>query len=281
MSRVHAPRGLAELLALRADLPGAALMAGGTDLVPRSRARGGLPEDVILLQDVPELHGITSGKGLLRIGAAATHAALLADPRVGRGLPVLARALACLASPAIRNMGSIGGNICTASPAGDTLPPLHVLEARVELAGREGVRELSLAEFILGPGRTALGPGEVLCAVLVPRPEGFSLQHFEKVGLRGAMAIAVVSLAAMLRLDGRGRVAEARLAWGSAGPAVVRCPAAEAALLGRRPTLSALRAAARHARAAVRPIDDLRASAAYRREVAGNLLLRLADLSSR
>ena len=108
--------------------------------------------------------------------------------------------------------------ITTASPAGDTLPPLYVLGARVEIASLAGTRELPLAEFILGPGRTAIAPGEVLAAVLVPKPRGFSVQHFEKVGLRGAMAIAVVSLAAMLRLDGHGRVAEARLAWGSVGP---------------------------------------------------------------
>lgn len=280
MSRVHAPQDLDALLRLLADRPGAALMAGGTDLVPRSRTRGGLPEDVILLRDVPQLHGVTEGDEGLRIGAATTHAALLASPHVRDGLPVLAQALGCLASPAIRNMGSIGGNLCTASPAGDTLPPLHVLDARVELASSQGLRELPVADFLLGPGRTALQPGEALTAILVPTPVGFAVQHFEKVGLRRAMSIAVVSLAAMLRLDTRGRILDARLAWGSAGPTIIRCPEAEAALVGRRPSLTALKDAAKFVRQAVRPIDDLRASADYRREVAGNLLLRLADLHS-
>ena len=278
MSRVHTPKDLDTLLKLLADRPGAALMAGGTDLVPRSRTRGGLPQDVILLRDVPQLHGVTEGDEGLRIGAATTHATLLASCLVRDRLPVLAQALGCLASPAIRNMGSIGGNLCTASPAGDTLPPLHVLDARVELASLQGLRELPVADVLLGPGRTALRPGEALTAILVPSPDGFAVQHFEKVGLRKAMSIAVVSLAAMLRLDARGRILDARLAWGSVGPTIVRCPEAEAALVGRRPSLTALKDAARFARQAVRPIDDLRASAAYRREVAGNLLLRLADL---
>lgn len=278
MSRIHRPKDLQALLDLRASLPHAALMAGGTDLVPRSRTRGGLPEDVVLLQDVGELHGLSQDGDRLRIGAATTHAALLADARIRDGLPVLAQALRTLASPAIRNMASIGGNICTASPAGDTLPPLHVLGAVVEIAGPQGVRRLPITGFILGPGSTALGPDEVLCAVLIDRAEGFGVQHYEKVGLRGAMAIAVVSLAAMIRLDRRGCIAEGRLAWGSVGPTIVLCPEAEAALVGHRLSLTALNAAARQVRLSVRPIDDLRATAAYRREVAGNLLLRLGAL---
>jgi len=136
---------------------------------------------------------------------------------------------------------------------------------------------MALGDFITGPGRTRLEPGEVLAAVLVPPMQAFQVRHFEKVGRRSALAVAVVSLAAMLRLE-RGRVVEARLAWGSVGPMVWRCPEAEAALVGQRLTLAALGRVAALVREQVKPIDDLRASADYRRQVAGNLLLRLAVL---
>ncbi len=152
------------------------------------------------------------------------------------------------------------------------------LGAEVELASASGARRLALADFLLGPGRTALAPGEALIAVHVPVPGVDVRQHFEKVGRREALAVAVVSLAALVRLGHGGIIAEARLAWGSVGPTVWRCPEAEAALIGRRLSLTALSEAAALVRARVRPIDDVRASADYRREVAGNLLLRLAEL---
>jgi len=201
---------------------------------------------------------------------------------------VLAQALVDLGSPPIRNMGTLGGNICTASPAADTLPPLVALGAEVELASvhaqRLVTRRLPLDQFLLGPGRTALAPGEVLTAVLAPLPpastgqSGRCVQHFEKVGRRSALAVAVVSLAAVLQLGPRGVVTEARLAWGSVAPTIWRCAEAEAFLTGRTLTLTSLRGAAALVRQQVRPISDVRASADYRREVAGNLLLRLAVL---
>lgn len=278
---VLAPRSLPELFAALGE-PGARLLAGGTDLLVRLRAAAregrAAPAVLVRLDGVPELHGITrAADGAFRLGACCTHAELLAHPDLRAMLPALAAALAELGSPPIRNMGTLGGNICTASPAGDSLPPLVVLGAELELASEAGMRRLPLAEFITGPGRTQLRPGEVLAAVRAAPARGFAVQHFEKVGRRNALAVAVVSLAALLRLE-RGRVAEARLAWGSVAPTVWRCPEAEAELVGGRLTLTALERAARVVRERVRPIDDIRAGAAYRREVAGNLLLRLAAL---
>lgn len=278
---VLSPRDLPELFAAL-QAPQTQLLAGGTDLLVRLRAaqaKGGQgPQTLVRLDGIDALRGVErTPDGCLRLGAACTHAELLAHPLLRAQLPELAAALAELGSPPIRNMGTLGGNLCTASPAGDTLPPLVALGACVELASAQGVRRMALADFITGPGRTRLEPGEVLAAALVPpRPE-FQVRHFEKVGRRSALAVAVVSLAALLRLE-RGRVVEARLAWGSVGPTVWRCPEAEAALVGQRLTLSALGRAAAIVRAQVRPIDDLRASAEYRRQVAGNLLLRLAVL---
>lgn len=267
--------------------PGARVLAGGTDLLVRQRSGRDQAQTLVSLDRLAALRGISEepGHGLppgfrpgLRIGAATTHAELLAHPLARAHLPMLTRALAVLGSPPIRNMGTLGGNLCTASPAGDCLPPLAVLGAELELASARGTRRLPLEDFVLGPGHTALASGEVLAAVHVPVPGAEVVQHFEKVGRRSALAVAVVSLAALVRLGHGGLVAEARLAWGSVGPTVWRCPEAEAALAGRRLSLTALRDAAAVVRAQVRPIDDLRASADYRREVAGNLLLRLAVL---
>jgi xanthine dehydrogenase FAD-binding subunit len=209
------------------------------------------------------------------LGAGCTHRALLEDPRVRADLPVLTQALAVLGSPPIRTMGTLGGNLCTASPAGDTLPPLVALDAEVELMSRVGDRRMPVRDFITGPGRTRLEPGEIVAAVRVRRDGGWTVQHFEKVGLRDALACALVSLAALLRLDEDGRVTHASLAWGSVGPTVLRCPDAEACLTGRPLSGPVLREAAALVRRAVAPISDVRANAEYRRRVAGSLLLRL------
>lgn len=274
------PRNMPQLVKALGE-PGARILAGGTDLLVRLRAQPDAKlATLVSLDRVAALRGVALEKPgtVLRIGAASTHAELLAHPLVRARLPMLAQALATLGSPPIRNMGTLGGNICTASPAGDTLPPLLVLGAELELASASGTRSLPLADFLLGPGRTALQPGEALTAVRVPLPEPAALQHFEKVGRRDALAVAVVSLAALVRTGGKGAITSASLAWGSVAPGIWRCPEAEAALVGRKLTLSALNSAARIASSRVQPISDVRASADYRRSVTGNLLLRLAAL---
>lgn len=257
---------------------GARIFSGGTDLFVRLRAEGGRerPGTLVGLERVEALRGVSLEGGLVRIGAAETHAALLENRLVRARLPLLRAALSVLGGPAVRAMGTIGGNVCTASPAGDSLPPLYAHGAEVELWSERGARRLPLAGFITGPGRTRLEPGEILAALLVPEARGFDVVRFEKVGLRSALAISVVSLAVLARRDSSGRVAEARLAVGSAGPTVLRQPEAETLLAGRRLTLSALGPVAAALRRGVSPIDDLRATAAYRRQVAGNLVLRLA-----
>lgn len=276
MTRVLLPETLDQLWAALEREPGARLLAGGTDLLVRLRARKERPA-LIGLERLAGLREIRLEGENLRLGALVSHAALARDPLTRREALLLARAAAEIGGPAIRNMGTLGGNVCTASPAGDGLSALSALQARVELVSARGTRCLDLGDFVLGPGRTALASGEIVGGLLVPRSRRFQVQHFEKVGRRAALAIAVVSLAALVRLE-RGKVAEARLALGSVGPVVLRCPEAESLLLGRPLTRTALECAARAVRQAVRPIDDVRASADYRRQVAGNLLLRLADL---
>jgi CO/xanthine dehydrogenase FAD-binding subunit len=275
MKAVLLPRNMDEMWAMLADNPGAALMAGGTDLLVRLRKGLGRFDSGICLERLPELQTIHVERGILCIGACATHRACLDSPMVREHAPILARALGHLGGPQIRNMGTIGGNICTASPAGDSLPPLYALEAEIVLRSKTDERRLPVSAFILGPGRTALRSGEVLTQIRVPLADDFQVQHFEKVGQRNALAIAVVSLAALVRSGPRGIVQEARLALGSVGPTVIRPIEAEKVLVGRTLSSGALNQAAGLIRTAVSPINDIRATADYRRQVAGNLVLRL------
>ena len=254
------------------------IYAGGTDALVKLRAGALKPRQLVCLEQIPELQGVEEAGDRVLIKAGTSLTRLLADPLLQHHFPVLIQAVRVLGSPAIRNMGTIGGNICSASPAGDTLPPLYALEAEVEMKSRNAGRRLSIRDFIRGPGETDLKPGELLTGIRITKQPQFNRQHYEKVGQRKAMAIALVSLAALISLNPDGVVADIRLAWGSAGPTVVTAPAVESAVRGRPLTPEILREAAELARRAVSPINDLRAGADYRRAVAGNLLYRLGLL---
>jgi len=276
MNHLALPQSLGEVWTQLEKMPRAMIYNGGTDVLAAQKGQSEFP-GLICLERVAELKGVTQKGDWIGLGAGCTHARLLAEPLVNDKLPLLAQALSVLGSPPVRNMGTLGGNICTASPAGDTLPPLYALGARLELVTGRGIRHVPLAEFITGPGATTLGPGEILKTVWVKEPKSYNLQYYEKVGQRNALAISLVSLAAMLNLDSQGIIRAARLAWGSVGPTIQTAPAVEEALVGHRPDHKTLDDAAHLASSTVKPITDLRASAEYRRMVAGRLLLRLLD----
>jgi xanthine dehydrogenase FAD-binding subunit len=275
MRRVFLPRTIQELWQILKDEPEAALYAGGTDLFVKMRSGLVQPEHLVCLERIDELKRIEDHRKEVSIGSCTTLAELLRNHLMRNHFPVLINALEVLGSPPIRNMGTIGGNIVTASPAGDTLPPLYVLRAEIELKKKDSFRRLPLRDFIKGPGETILDPGEVLTAIWLKKCSDFNLHHYEKVGQRKALAIAIVSLAALLKVS-EGIVREARLAWGSVAPTVVTSIEIETMLLGNRLSRQVLDKAAQLAQAIVKPIDDIRAGANYRRQVAGNLLLRLA-----
>jgi CO/xanthine dehydrogenase FAD-binding subunit len=279
MREVFLPRNLEDLWPRMAEEPQAMVYAGGTDLLVRLRLRLVDPPTLIGLERIEDLKKVEDRGTEIFIGALATHAQLIAAPLINNHFPVLTKALQVLGSPPIRHMGTLGGNLITASPAGDTLPPLVVLGGEVELRSRKACRRLPVQDFILGPGKTLLGPGEILTGVWIRKQPEFNRQHFEKVGQRKALAISLVSLAAVLSLTEEGIVRKARLAWGSVGPTVMTCRSAESTLEGNPLVYEVLERAAVLVRAAVSPIDDVRASAEYRRLVAGNLLMRLVDLN--
>ena len=245
---VHAPHTLQEALRLRAEHPGARPIAGGTDLMVALNAERERPAALIDLGRVPELRGWRYEGDELVLGAALTYAEAAAG-EIASALPALAAASRTVGSPQIRNRGTIGGNLGTASPAGDSLPPLLVEDARIELAGTSGRRTLALAEFLIGPKRNALAGDELVTAIRV-RPSR-APQTFMKVGPRNAMVISICSLALSVDRE-RG---ELRAAFGSAGPVVglVTAPLDEAESFAEQVV------------AAASPIDDVRGTAAYRR----------------
>jgi CO/xanthine dehydrogenase FAD-binding subunit len=245
---VLSPRTLDEALRVKAERPAAVALAGGTDLMVELNFDRRRPEVVLNLGEVAELRGWSRENGSLRLGAGLTYTEAMEEP-LRSVFPALAEASRTVGSPQIRNRGTLGGNLGTASPAGDSLPPLLVEGAEIELARVGSTRRVALEEFLVGPKRNALEPEELIVAVHV-RPSG-APQTFMKVGPRYAMVIAVCSLAVLVDRH-RGEV---RAAFGSSGPvpALVRAPLAEADAF---PALVA---------SAASPIDDVRGTATYRR----------------
>jgi CO/xanthine dehydrogenase FAD-binding subunit len=257
---VHSPRSLEEALALKAEHPDARPIQGGTDVMVELNFDRSRPAVLLNLNEVRELRGWSRENGTLRLGAALTYTEALEGP-LAEAFPALAQASRTVGSPQIRNRGTIGGNLGTASPAGDALPPLLVRGAEVELASVRGVRTLPLREFLVGPKRNALEPDQLVTAVRVPA-DGAS-ETFMKVGPRNAMVIAVVSLALVADREREELVAS----YGSAGPVpgYVRAP------LSERESFPDIVAAA------ASPIDDVRGSAAYRRHALRVLTARALE----
>ncbi len=264
------PADLAQALAMRAENPEHVLFAGGTDLMVAFRDEGG-PEGVIDLFGLPELEAIVAEGDGLAIGAGATYATILDSDLVRRRAPLLAWAVREIGSAQIRARGTIGGNVATCSPVGDTLPALLALDAEIEAASPDGRRRIPAEEFIAGYRRTALRSDELVVAIHLPPSSGRHV-WWRKVGSRRAVSIAKVSLAATAALAPSGAITSPRLAMGAVAERVVRLPGTERALEGARPDESLARNAARVARSEITPIDDLRSTAAYRSAVAGNLV---------
>lgn len=273
----YQPASLKEALRIRAE-SGAVPLAGGTDWMVRRRRHSGLAprfeRPALFVARLPELRGVSLQNATLTMGAAVTLSELLADERVPG---VLREAIAQMASPAIRNVATLGGNVCNASPAGDTLPALYCLNARLVLAGWRGERRVPIERFILGPGKTDLAGDELLRAVELPAVEPpsarFDVAYYRKVGTRKANALAKISFLGLASLRG-GTVRDVRIVFGAVAPMVVRSVELEGELLGRTAVdWPAIRSQwVEGYEKLITPIDDQRSTADYRRTVALSLL---------
>lgn len=255
------------------------IFAGGTDLTPQAQAgKVGFKATLMNIRHVAELRGIALQDGQIRIGALVTITELMDNALVRQHLPVLVVACDHFASDQIRNAATLGGNICNASPAGDTLIPLLVLDAMVELAclGEDGLqtRAMPLAEFLVGPGKTRRAADELLGAVLIPLPGPGHVARFHKLGTRPALDISTISIGIAGTLKD-GKLSNARVAFGAVAPTPVRAALTEQALEGQRLDAATIEQAAAIARDEVKPIDDVRATAWYRREMIHNITKRI------
>ncbi|MEW6472800.1 MAG: FAD binding domain-containing protein [Actinomycetota bacterium] len=255
-----------------------AVLAGGTDFTIQY-LRGELrPASVLHIERVEQLKSVTNGSGL-RLGALVTHRQLSTDAQVVRHASAVAEAAATVGGWQTMAVGTVGGNVCNASPAADVVPALLVHEAEAVLASKQGgERRVPLDRFILGRRRVDRRPTELLASLALAAPPPRTGDAYVKVGRRGAMEIAIVGLAARLTFDESGVVRDARLAVGSMASTAVRLPTAESALVGTSLDSGALDEAGRLLLEAVNPIDDVRGSAAYRRAVAPRVLARAAEL---
>jgi xanthine dehydrogenase small subunit len=268
----HLPASLDEALALRAVRPEAWVLMGGTDLGLRFSEHRERPEHVICLLNVAEMQGITATESGWRIGAAASYAELLRLCRAEDALAPLADYFARLGSRQIRGLGTVAGNLGTASPIGDALPVLIALGAQVEVAHLKGARRIPVEAFLTGYRRNALLPHELITAIHLPRPPTAALLAAEKLSRRHDQDISAVSLAACVVFE-TGVVREARLAFGGMDATARRSAPAEAALIGRPLDDAALVAAGEALDFA--PMSDWRGSAEYRLEAGRGLLRRL------
>ncbi len=250
---------------------GCAVLAGGTDHYP-ARVGRAPDEDILDLTAIRELRGIAERRDHWRIGATTTWTEVI-EAKLPPLFDCLKYAAREVGGMQIQNAGTVAGNLCNASPAADGVPPLLALGASVELASIQRKRTLPLAEFITGPRKTALRPGELLSAVLVPKPKHAARSGFLKLGARKYLVISIAMAAGVIERDG-GIVRAARIAVGACSPVAKRLPALEAALIGK--PLSSDLARPEHL-AVLAPIDDVRGSAGYRSEAALVLVRRLLD----
>jgi CO/xanthine dehydrogenase FAD-binding subunit len=275
----HAAHDLKEALELAEQFgPRKRLVSGGTDLMVRLK-EGLVKEDVLLdLSRVAELRFIREESGVVHVGAGTTHTDISTSSIVQQHGRALALAASRVGGTQIRNMGTVGGNVANASPAGDTIPALIVLDAVVSIASRTRTREVPIIDFFTGPGRSVLAPEELVTELHFPATGPDDLTGFGKLGARQAMTISTANVAFMFRIGRNRRIAEARIAFGSVAPTVVRAHKTEQLFCQLPPLLSwdAIRGAAQMAWKEVAPIDDLRATAVYRKEAVVGLLAEAA-----
>jgi len=278
----QAPTSVGEAVALLADpAHGARPFAGGTDLLVQMRRGLFAPEMLVDVKRIPELNRIAFDPDAgLTVGAAVSCAWLCDHPAVWQHYPGLIDAASIIGGAAIQRRATLGGNLCNAAPSGDAIPAMIVLDATATLAGPDGTRNVPVADFCTAPGKTVLGPGELLISLHFPVPASNTGERtrsgarYLRFIPRGEMDIAVAGAGAWLALGDDGTITNARIALSAVAPTPLWVKEAGAALIGKAPTAEAFAAAATIAQEAARPISDVRGTAAQRRHLVGVLTRR-------
>ena len=274
--KLHQPRALATACELKHQLSHKSyFLAGGTDLVIAVKEQGLSPDSIIDLKRIPDLAGVAdNADGSLTIGALTTLAEIESSATIVERYPFLAQAAGEVGSLQIRNRATIGGNIANASPSADTIPSLMAMNASLRVSDGTNQRSSTFEDFLLGPGQTALRDGEILTAVVVPPTDGRLRGEYIKLSPRHAMDLAIVGVAVTLVTDEQRRVEAAAIALGAVAPTPIRARTAEAHMLGRVLEEDLAEAAGAIGAEECSPIDDVRSSADYRREMVRVLIKR-------
>lgn len=260
--------------------PEGKVLAGGTDLVLAMKQKKVLPRHIISLRKVGDLAYVHEGAGRLRIGALATHSQISGNETLRRQTPGLWQAVSLIGSWQIRNIATIGGNLCNASPAADSAPPLLALDARVVIADVKGEKEVPLSSFFTGPGETVLGPDQLLKEIIIDGPGSHSAGCYLKLMRKKAVDLSLVGVAFQGQVDdSRRRLSRVAIGLGGVAPTPIRARGAEAILDGLeyREALKALSDVARAAVKETNPITDIRATAEYRKAIVEAFVRRAGE----
>jgi len=254
----------------------AKVLVGGTDLLPRMRRGLMAPNHIVNIKKIPGLDSITEEpESGLRIGALVTLAELAGNPVIRDKFPMIRTAANSIGSLQVRNLATLGGNLCNAAPSADMAPPLLAMESTVKIAGLKGQREISVEDFFVGPGEVKLEQGELLTEIHIPFPPLHAKQIYVKHSVRRSMDIALVGVAVCLCLDEKSGVCrEARIALGAVAPTPIRAKVAEKMILGKALEEIPLSSIGEMVSSEASPISDVRGSARYRSEMVSCITIR-------
>jgi CO/xanthine dehydrogenase FAD-binding subunit len=276
----HEPRTLHEACQILAEYgTKAKLIAGGTDLMVNMKKKILSPQQVVSISRIEELKKLDSSGDSIRIGACFTVAELTASDAIQKQLSALGEGAKNLGTPLIRNLATIGGNLGSARPAADLPPALMAYGAQVVLNSLSGKRTLSLDQFFLGPGFTAVKPDEILTEIQVPAPQPRTGAGYINIGVRKGQDCNLVNVASFISLGSDGTIQNARIVMGCVGPIPLRALSAEKMLIGQKPGTTLFSSAGAAASSDSTPIDDFRGSAAYKRDMVGVLTRRTLDIA--
>lgn len=276
-----APKTLTEALEMHSSYGNnSCVMAGGTDLLIKMGLKALRPQYVIGLNSIKDIDKISKKNGgEIAIGPMTKLSSIVENKDVEKSFPALFHAARVTATVQIRNMGTLVGNICNASPSADNATPLMIYDSKVVIISLKGERVVAIGEFFKGPGKSVLESGEIVKEILIPQPEKLSGSSYQKISTRSRVDIAGVCASALISLNNKGLISKARIALGAVAPRPMRVQTAEKILEGQKPSKELFKEAAKLAREAASPISDMRASEKYRIAMVEVLTFRALEAS--